>query len=246
MDWQKAPSHGIKQCWWIHVSWPCPQPHKCHKNDLKGFFISPHSERMGIFLLLSSQQIFLCSGWQEQKKTKSSSNPTGVQGQYPVCSQWTGILVRVNAQCMGWVPSRALWGRRKEGNGLYVLQATICNPCKPKTVVAAPSSELGGKNRRWSQESLWLLPDTARQRLSRVSHNSCVYLYVIPIQKQPSGCCMALTWLEVCISSGSPILCGLGRSKAWIRGTIPLSQQQLTKITGVKRLLSLWCHSSLE
>lgn len=37
----------------------------------------------------------------------------------------------------------ALWGRRKEGNGLHVLQATICKPCKPKTVVAAPSSEMG-------------------------------------------------------------------------------------------------------
>lgn len=36
----------------------------------------------------------------------------------------------------------------KMGNGLYILQATICKPCKPKAVVAAPSSETGSKNRR--------------------------------------------------------------------------------------------------
>lgn len=122
----------------------------------------------------------------------------------------------------------------KTGNGLYILQATICKPCKPKAVVAAPST--GGTNRRWSQESLWLLPDTVKRRLSRVFNNSSFYLYLILRQKQPSGCCITSTCLEVCISSCSLILCGLGRSKAKVRETIPLSQQQLTKTRGGKEV----------
>lgn len=93
----------------------------------------------------------------EKKKTKPSPSPkwSGLQGQYP--GQWTGILVRINAQCMGWwgeCQAPALWGRRKDRNGLYILQATIRKPFKPKTAVAAPSSETGQEQKVIPGESV--------------------------------------------------------------------------------------------
>lgn len=71
-----------------------------------------------------------------EKKNKNKPSPTPkwsrLQGQYPAPSQWTGILVRLNAQCMGWMPRSSSLGKgERQGTGFIFCRLQSANPASP-------------------------------------------------------------------------------------------------------------------